>query len=151
MLGEANFSDHGANRLGASALMQGLADGYFVIPYTTIATTWPTVKKAQKVDHGPRRDSRKRRTFASASTRSCSCIKGKRTVDAFHRELGLLMWDEVRHGAHRRGLKKAHGKIPALREEFWENVNVPGDANETRSTSRSNRAGRVADFSSSAN
>ncbi|MCB1230471.1 MAG: fumarate reductase/succinate dehydrogenase flavoprotein subunit [Verrucomicrobiae bacterium] len=141
VLGEANFSDHGANRLGASALMQGLADGYFVIPATlpnylagekpgTITTSDPAFDEAE----------------ASVRERigKLMSINGKRTVDSFHRELGLLVWDKCGMARNEAGLKEALEKIPAIREEFWENVRVPGDSGNLNAELE--KAGRVADF-----
>jgi succinate dehydrogenase / fumarate reductase flavoprotein subunit len=141
VLGEANFSDHGANRLGASALMQGLADGYFVIPYTLgdflakagpakITTDHPEVKRVEE----------------EVTTRINTLVnsKGKKTVDEFHRELGQIMWDKCGMARNEAGLKEALVQIPKLRDEFWSNVNVtgsPGTFNQVLE-----RAGRVADF-----
>ncbi len=141
VLGEANFSDHGANRLGASALMQGLADGYFVLPYT-LPTYLSTLK-------GPKYDTT-HRAFVRAETEAVGklekllSIKGKRTVTSFHRELGLLMWDKCGMSRSEAGLKEAIQKISALREEFWQNVNVPGSSNNLNQSLE--LAGRVADF-----
>ncbi len=141
VLGEANFSDHGANRLGASALMQGLADGYFVIPYTIgnylasnkqekVATDHPEFKKAEG--------------DVKARIDRLLAIKGKRTVDSFHKELGHLMWDYCGMARNKKGLETALQKIPALREEFWKDVTVLGE-NESLNQSLE-KAGRVADF-----
>jgi len=140
-LGEANFSDHGANRLGASALMQGLADGYFVIPYTIgdylagmssekISTDHPAFKEAEK-------------TIQERINKLLS-IKGTKTVDEFHRELGKVMWDFCGMSRTSEGLKKAKEKVKQLRDEFWKNVNILG-ANEELNQSLE-KAGRVADF-----
>jgi len=140
-LGEANFSDHGANRLGASALMQGLADGYFVIPYTIgdylstmpyerISTDRPEFKEAfEKVN---------------SSINRLLSIKGKKTVDEYHRELGLIMWDYCGMSRSDAGLKKAKGMIQQLRNEYWQNVNVCGLAGELNQELE--KAMRVADF-----
>ncbi len=141
VLGEANFSDHGANRLGASALMQGLADGYFVIPTTianylatqkpgTITTAHPAFKEAQE----------------STSNRTNTLLKanGKRTVDSFHRELGLLMWDNCGMARSPEGLQENLRKIPEIREEFWNNVRIPGSGDAANMELE--KAGRVADF-----
>jgi succinate dehydrogenase / fumarate reductase flavoprotein subunit len=141
VLGEANFSDHGANRLGASALMQGLADGYFVIPYTIghyLAST-----KLDKVgtDHP---EAKRTRDEVDARMASLLAIKGKRTTTAFHRELGKIMWDDCGMARNEAGLTRALGQIPALREEFWKNVNVMGAGNELNQSLE--HAGRVADF-----
>ena len=140
-IGEANFSDHGANRLGASALMQGLADGYFVLPYTIgdyLAQT-----KFDKIDasHPAVRDAER---GVLERTNKFLNIKGKRTVTSFHRELGKLMWDECGMARNEAGLKRALQRIPELREEFWKNVNILG-AGEELNQSLEN-AGRVADF-----
>jgi succinate dehydrogenase / fumarate reductase flavoprotein subunit len=140
-IGEANFSDHGANRLGASALMQGLADGYFVIPYTIgdyLANT-----KLEKID-----DSHPAVKEAEAGvvqqTKRFIEIKGKRTVASFHRELGKIVWDECGMARTEAGLKRAIARIPELREEFWENVSVLGSGEELNQSLEN--AGRVADF-----
>jgi succinate dehydrogenase / fumarate reductase flavoprotein subunit len=142
VLGEANFSDHGANRLGASALMQGLADGYFVIP-TTIATYLAGVApdKRPKTDHA---EFRAAEEATKARTQKLLSIKGKKTVDDFHRELGLLMWDMCGMARTEKSLSRAISRIPTLRAEFWENVNVPGSG-ESLNVSLE-KAGRVADF-----
>jgi succinate dehydrogenase / fumarate reductase flavoprotein subunit len=139
--GEANFSDHGANRLGASALMQGLADGYFILPYTVgdyLAGT-----KLDKVD-----TTHPAFNEAAAGVRSrierLVAIRGKRTVDSFHRELGKILWEYCGMARNARGLETALSKIPALREEFWQNVNVPGGNEELNQSLE--KAGRVADF-----
>src|SRR5215216_3230367 len=115
-LGEANFSDHGANRLGASALMQGLADGYFVLPYTIgnyLADT-----KLEKAD-GNHQEARRAEQAVGDATKKLLSVKGKRTVDSFHRELGKLMWDHCGMSRNEAGLRTALERIPALREEFW--------------------------------
>jgi succinate dehydrogenase / fumarate reductase, flavoprotein subunit len=141
VIGEANFSDHGANRLGASALMQGLADGYFVLPYTignylagvapgTIASNHPAAAAVQQ-------------DVVERTTRLLK-INGKRTVDSFHRELGQVMWDECGMGRNEAGLKRALERIPEIKAEFWENVNVPGSDAELNQALE--KAGRVADF-----
>jgi succinate dehydrogenase / fumarate reductase, flavoprotein subunit len=141
VLGEANFSDHGANRLGASALMQGLADGYFIIPYTIggyLAST-----SFEKVDtvHPAFEDSEIR---VGAQIDKLLSIKGRRTVDDFHRDLGHIMWDYCGMSRNDDGLKKAQGMIQELRAEFWDNVLVPGK-NEDFNQSLE-KAGRVSDF-----
>ena len=141
VLGEANFSDHGANRLGASALMQGLADGYFVIPYTIgdyIAST-----KMEKVDTSHPAFKSVENEVHQRTTRLLD-IDGKRTVGSFHRELGRIMWDYCGMARNEAGLGKALEMIPALREEFWQNVNVPGSHAELNQALE--HAGRVADF-----
>ncbi|HEX8037714.1 MAG TPA: fumarate reductase/succinate dehydrogenase flavoprotein subunit [Chryseosolibacter sp.] len=141
-LGEANFSDHGANRLGASALMQGLADGYFVIPYTIgdylanlgwserVSVDHPAFKQAMEQVQG--------------RIQKLLSINGKKTVDQLHRELGLTMWDFCGMSRTEDGLKKAKTKIQQLRNEFWENVNVLGGSGELNQELE--KAGRVADF-----
>lgn len=139
--GEANFSDHGANRLGASALMQGLADGYFVIPYTVgdylagidrkaIPTNTPEFDEAEKA--------------VKDSINKLLSIKGKTTVHEFQRQLGLIMWNHCGMARNEQGLKEGIQKIRALREEFWKDVNIPGSGEELNQTLE--RAGRVADF-----
>jgi succinate dehydrogenase / fumarate reductase flavoprotein subunit len=142
VLGEANFSDHGANRLGASALMQGLADGYFVIPYTInnyLAATGPG--KCPKPD-GP--EFREAIAATTAYNQKLLNIRGTRTVNSFHKELGKIMWDYCGMARDKAGLDKALQLIPALREEFWSNVNVPGE--DTNINQALEKAGRVADF-----
>ena len=141
VIGEANFSDHGANRLGASALMQGLADGYFILPYTIgdyLATAKPDRTGA---DHPEVRGITEQ---VHARTRRFLATKGKRTVDSFHRELGKLMWDKCGMARSAAGLREAIQRIPAIREEFWRNVNVPGSDGELNQALE--KAGRVADF-----
>jgi succinate dehydrogenase / fumarate reductase flavoprotein subunit len=141
-LGEANFSDHGANRLGASALMQGLADGYFVIPYTignyladeirtpAIPTDHPAFVEAEKevadrIDH-------------------LISIKGSQTVESFHKRLGKIMWDKCGMARNEEGLKKAIEEIRQLKKEFWSDVRIPGAVNEMNP--ELDKANRVADF-----
>ncbi len=141
VIGEANFSDHGANRLGASALMQGLADGYFILPYT-IGDYFATERPAKpSVDHP---EFKKVEEEIAARTNKFLSIKGHRTVTEFHRELGKLMWDKCGMGRNEAGLKEVLERIPALRQEFWEDVNVLGDGNELNQSLE--YAGRVADF-----
>ena len=141
VLGEANFSDHGANRLGASALMQGLADGYFVIPYTIGGYLSGVTPGEVGCDDGVFAETA---TAAQDRIRQLLNVNGRRTVDDFHRELGLIMWDECGMARTNAGLEKARDRIRALRQEFWENVRVPGaDADFNQSLER---AGRVADF-----
>ncbi|WCL48038.1 fumarate reductase/succinate dehydrogenase flavoprotein subunit [Leptospira sp. GIMC2001] len=141
VLGEANFSDHGANRLGASALMQGLADGYFVIPYTigdyfakegfkNIPNDAPEFKQVEKE--------------VEERIHKFLSINGNKTVDEFHRELGKIMWDKCGMARDKAGLEEALVKIPQLREEFWKNVKVPGTGAELNQSLE--KAGRVADF-----
>jgi len=141
VLGEANFSDHGANRLGASALMQGLADGYFVIPYTIGGYLAGTPLKPVTTDHYEFKNAD---LAITEMTRKLLAVDGSRTVDDFHRELGTIMWDYCGMARDNEGLTKAKGMIRELREEFWRNVTVPGkdmDFNQSLE-----RAGRVADF-----
>ncbi|HVE15515.1 MAG TPA: FAD-binding protein, partial [Chthoniobacterales bacterium] len=141
VLGEANFSDHGANRLGASALMQGLADGYFVIPYTLGEYLSTQFGKKVRADH-PAFEDHKKETIARV--RQMLDIRGKRSVDSFHRELGLLLWDKCGMARDRAGLGEALERIPKLREEFWSNVAIPGSGAELNQSLE--KAGRVADF-----
>jgi succinate dehydrogenase / fumarate reductase flavoprotein subunit len=141
-LGEANFSDHGANRLGASALMQGLADGYFVIPYTlgnyladdirtsSIPTDHPAFETAEKE--------------VTDRLNRLMNIKGKQTVESFHKRLGRIMWDECGMARSEKGLKQAIAQIQDLKKEFWSDVRIPGDINEFNS--ELDKAGRVADL-----
>jgi len=141
VLGEANFSDHGANRLGASALMQGLADGYFIIPYTIgnylAGTAFPKVSNEDP-------------EFKTAAAQSKEkndkllSIQGKKTVDEFHKELGLLLWNKCGMARNENGLKEALAKIPQVRDEFWRNVKIMGVGEDLNQTLE--RAGRVADF-----
>jgi succinate dehydrogenase / fumarate reductase flavoprotein subunit len=141
VLGEANFSDHGANRLGASALMQGLADGYFVAPATIGNYLAPNLGKRPSTDHV---EFKRAEECVRAQTKRFLEIKGRRTVDSFHRELGLLMWDLCGMARTEKSLTRALNRIPTLRAEFWENVNVPGsDASLNQALEK---AGRVADF-----
>jgi succinate dehydrogenase / fumarate reductase flavoprotein subunit len=144
VIGEANFSDHGANRLGASALMQGLADGYFVLPYTLPAYLAGQIGKRARTDHP---EFQKAENEVRARTKKLLAINGKRSVDSFHRELGLLLWDKCGMARSAAGLGEALARIPALREEFWSSsggVRVPGDGEEFNQSLE--RAGRVADF-----
>ena len=141
VIGEANFSDHGANRLGASALMQGLADGYFVLPNTI--GDYLASAKLEKIDAG-------HSAFCDAEaqvanrTRKFLLIRGTRTVDSFHRELGQLMWNNCGMSRNDAGLRAALARIPELREEFWNSVNVPGS--DAQLNQALEKAGRVADF-----
>jgi succinate dehydrogenase / fumarate reductase flavoprotein subunit len=141
VLGEANFSDHGANRLGASALMQGLADGYFVVPYTIGNYLAPNLGKKPSVEHP---EFQRAVAEATERTKRLLGIKGRRSVDSFHRELGLLLWDLCGMARSEKSLTRALSRIPTLRAEFWENVNVPGE-NESLNVALE-KAGRVADF-----
>ncbi|MEY3153091.1 MAG: succinate dehydrogenase, partial [Bacteroidota bacterium] len=141
-LGEANFSDHGANRLGASALMQGLADGYFVIPYTlgnyladeirtnNIPTDHPAFVEAEK--------------NASDRINKLLSINGKQTVESFHKRLGKIIWDKCGMARSEKGLKQAIEEVRALKKEFWSDVRIPGGINEMNP--ELDKAGRVADF-----
>jgi succinate dehydrogenase / fumarate reductase flavoprotein subunit len=141
VLGEANFSDHGANRLGASALMQGLADGYFIIPYTIGGYLAGTDLPEISTEHPAFRES----ILATESqVNTLLSIQGKRTVDDIHRELGLIMWEYCGMSRNNDGLEKAKRRIQELRSEFWENVIVPGSANDINQSLE--RAGRLADF-----
>ncbi len=141
-LGEANFSDHGANRLGASALMQGLADGYFVIPYTIGAYLANEIRtKAIPTDHPAFVEAEKN---VQESIDKLLSIKGTKSVDSFHKRLGKIMWDKCGMARNAEGLKQAIQEIKALREEFWKDVRVPGTANELNPELE--KAGRVADF-----
>ncbi len=141
VLGEANFSDHGANRLGANALMQGLADGYFVIPYTMgdylaqarlerLTTEDPAFTQIE--------------AEVRAKTDALLALKGRKTVDEFHRELGLLMWDKCGMGRTREGLQEAIGRVREIREAFWREATVTGCEGELNQVLE--RAGRIADF-----
>lgn len=141
VLGEANFSDHGANRLGASALMQGLADGYFVIPYTLANYLASSSFNKITTDHQAFKTAA---TAVTEQTKKLLAIKGKKTVLEFHRELGKIMWDEVGMARNKAGLERALSEIPKLREEFWKNVNVPGEGELLNKNLEF--AGRVADF-----
>ena len=141
VLGEANFSDHGANRLGASALMQGLADGYYVIPYT-IANYFATAKTAKVSTDHP--EFKKAEAEIADRTKNLLALKGKRTVADIHRELGKIMWENCGMGRNAEGLQKAISLFPGLREEFWNNAIVVGQGEEMNTALE--RAGRVADF-----
>lgn len=142
VLGEANFSDHGANRLGASALMQGLSDGYFVIPYTIghylASTTLPKITTDHEAFKTARAD-------VEAQVSRFMSIKGSRTVDEVHRDLGHIMWEYVGMSRSEAGLKTAIDKIQKLRDEFWQNIRVSGEAKGTLNEELE-KAGRVADF-----
>jgi succinate dehydrogenase / fumarate reductase flavoprotein subunit len=141
VLGEANFSDHGANRLGASALMQGLADGYFIIPYTIghyLAST--SLPKVTKDDDAFREaaDSVQKRIDALLS------VKGDKSIQSIHRSLGAVLWDDVGMSRNEQGLKRALNEIPVLRDDFWHNVSVPGSPDNLNQSLE--YAGRVADY-----
>jgi succinate dehydrogenase / fumarate reductase flavoprotein subunit len=141
VIGEANFSDHGANRLGASALMQGLADGYFILPYTI--GDYLATNKFEKIDtsHSAVRSVE---AEVAANTKRLLDIQGTRSVDSFHRELGKLVWEYCGMGRTAEGLKHALTKIPELREQYWTNLRVPGDGEEFNQSLE--KAGRVGDF-----
>ena len=141
VLGEANFSDHGANRLGASALMQGLADGYFVIPYTIGGYLAEAKLPAIDTEHAVCQDTEREATQRIETLLS---IQGKRTVDSIHRELGTMLWEKCGMSRNETGLKELLEQIPALREEFWRDVTVTGSAGTFNQVLE--RAGRVADF-----
>jgi succinate dehydrogenase / fumarate reductase flavoprotein subunit len=141
VLGEANFSDHGANRLGASALMQGLADGYFIAPYTVANYVAAATLPKLSTDHA---------AFQEAAANSQARIdrilnvKGKRTMRQFHRELGRIMWDYVGMARNEPGLRTAIESIRTLRDEFWKDVTVPGE--KSNMNPALDYAGRVADY-----
>jgi succinate dehydrogenase / fumarate reductase flavoprotein subunit len=141
VLGEANFSDHGANRLGASALMQGLADGYFVIPYTIGGYLADAKLPRIDADHAACQDAER---DATARIEKMLAVKGKRTVDSIHKELGLMLWEKCGMSRSETGLQELLEQIPALREEFWRDVTVTGSAGSFNQVLE--RAGRVADF-----
>jgi succinate dehydrogenase / fumarate reductase flavoprotein subunit len=141
VLGEANFSDHGANRLGASALMQGLADGYFIAPYTVANYLASSALPKVSTDHDAFKDA-----VCASQNRidKVLAVRGKRTVRQFHRQLGRIMWDYVGMARNESGLKQALGKIQTLRDEFWQDVTVPGEKNNLNPML--DYAGRVADY-----
>jgi succinate dehydrogenase / fumarate reductase, flavoprotein subunit len=141
VLGEANFSDHGANRLGASALMQGLSDGYFIIPYTV--GDYLANNKLEKI---PESHPEVRSTVACVQNtlQKLLSINGKRTVDSFHRQLGKIVWDYCGMSRTATGLEDAIGQIRELRDEYWKNVKVPGTGDDFNQSLE--KAGRVADF-----
>jgi succinate dehydrogenase / fumarate reductase flavoprotein subunit len=139
--GEANFSDHGANRLGASALMQGLADGYFILPYSIGNYIGGEKISAVTTEH---------EAFKSAMSdvkgriEKLTGIKGKTSADAIHRRLGKVMWDDCGMSRNEEGLKRGGTEIKKIRDQFWQDLSLPGDANSLNSELE--RAGRVADF-----
>jgi succinate dehydrogenase / fumarate reductase flavoprotein subunit len=141
VIGEANFSDHGANRLGASALMQGLSDGYFVVPYT-VGNYLATNKFPAVLDTAP--EVKQAVACVKQTIDLLLSIKGKRTVDSFHRELGKIVWDYCGMSRTAEGLESAIVQIRALQEEYWKNVNVPGSGDDLNQSLE--KAGRVADF-----
>jgi len=141
VLGEANFSDHGANRLGASALMQGLADGYFIIPYTI--GHYLATNPLPKVD-ASHPEAKKALADVTERTQRLLSIRGRRTTTSFHRDLGAIMWNQCGMGRNEAGLQEALKSIPALREQFWKDVNVVGENADLNPSLE--HAGRVADF-----
>ncbi len=141
VLGEANFSDHGANRLGASALMQGLADGYFVIPYTI---GHYLAQEGARGSDASGAEFQEAEASVNAKTDKLLGVGGKRSVDSFHRELGQVMWDHCGMARNKAGLETALQRIPEIRAEFWENVSVPGSGADLNQSLE--KAGRVADF-----
>ncbi|MEM7308867.1 MAG: fumarate reductase/succinate dehydrogenase flavoprotein subunit [Planctomycetota bacterium] len=141
VLGEANFSDHGANRLGASALMQGLADGYFVLPYTIGGHLAGRSLGAVDTNHAAFDEAE---NAARERTERLLAVQGRRSAESLHRELGLVMWDNCGMGRSAEGLRGAAEKIRGLRDEFWQNVRVPGESGNLNQALE--YAGRVADF-----
>ncbi|HEY7156355.1 MAG TPA: succinate dehydrogenase (quinone) flavoprotein subunit, partial [Gemmataceae bacterium] len=141
VIGEANFSDHGANRLGASALMQGLADGYFILPYTLSNYLASTKQTPAPVD---RAEFKRCEAAVSERVKRLLSIKGNRSAESIHRQLGKLMWDQCGMARSEQSLKKALNEIPSIREEFWHNVSVTGGEQELNQALE--YAGRVADF-----
>jgi succinate dehydrogenase / fumarate reductase, flavoprotein subunit len=141
VVGEANFSDHGANRLGASALMQGLADGYFIVPYT-IGHYLANVKtKRPGIDTAEFREAE---GSTSSRIQKLLGIRGRRTVNDFHKQLGKILWTDCGMARNRKGLQEALQQIPSIREEFWKNVIVPGENQDINQSLE--KALRVADF-----
>jgi len=141
VIGEANFSDHGANRLGASALMQGLADGYFVLPNTLPNYLAGQMRKRPSPDCPEFQEAEE---IVRARIEKLLKVNGTRSPDSFHRELGLLLWDKCGMSRSEDRLREALRKIPELRDEFWRDVRVPGDEEDYNQSLE--RAGRVADF-----
>jgi succinate dehydrogenase / fumarate reductase flavoprotein subunit len=141
VLGEANFSDHGANRLGASALMQGLADGYFIVPNTIGDYLASTKLEGVSAEHPSAREAI---ADVQERTQRLLSVNGRRTVDSFHRELGKVMWEYCGMARNESGLRTALQRIPELRAEFWSDVNVPGSDAELNQALE--KGGRVADF-----
>jgi succinate dehydrogenase / fumarate reductase flavoprotein subunit len=139
--GEANFSDHGANRLGASALMQGLADGYFIVPYTIGNYIGSTSLPKVTTDHDSFKEAA---SSAQGRINKLLAVKGNKTARELHRELGRVLWDYVGMGRNEAGLRHALERIPQLRDEFWQNVSVPGEPNNLNRNLE--YAGRVADY-----
>jgi succinate dehydrogenase / fumarate reductase flavoprotein subunit len=141
VLGEANFSDHGANRLGASALMQGLADGYFIIPYTMGNYLAGTKLAPVSADHP---EFKRCANEVGERVKRLLAVKGRRSAAVFHRELGQVMWDHCGMARSATSLTKALAEIPAIRDAFWQDVSVPGLDQELNQNLE--YAGRVADF-----
>jgi succinate dehydrogenase / fumarate reductase flavoprotein subunit len=141
VLGEANFSDHGANRLGASALMQGLADGYFILPYTIGGYLAGTDLPKINADHPAFKEAEDQ---VQSRLNALLAVNGRRTVDDFHRKLGSILWEYCGMTRNNEGLEKARSLIQSLRAEYWENVKVPGTEKDFNQSLE--RAGRVADF-----
>ena len=141
VIGEANFSDHGANRLGASALMQGLADGYFILPYTLPNYLAGQIGKRPSTDHP---EFQKAEADVRTRTKKILDVNGKSSLDSIHRELGVLLWNKCGMARNANGLREALGQIPELREKFWRDVRVPGNGEDFNQALE--RAGRVADF-----
>jgi len=139
--GEANFSDHGANRLGASALMQGLSDGYFILPYTVGNYLATNKTDAITASHPAFRQAE---ACVQEMTKRLLGVNGARTVDSFHRELGKIMWDECGMSRNATGLEQAIGKIQELRQQYWQDVKVLGSGEELNQSLE--KASRVADF-----
>jgi succinate dehydrogenase / fumarate reductase flavoprotein subunit len=140
VIGEANFSDHGANRLGASALMQGLADGYFILPYTMGDYLAKTKFSSLSVDHPEFEKSAK---YVSEKVKKLLSINGRQPVSEIHKKLGKVLWDFVGMGRNAKGLKKALKLIPEIREEFWNDAKVVGESNDLNIELE--KAGRIAD------
>jgi succinate dehydrogenase flavoprotein subunit len=141
VIGEANFSDHGANRLGASALMQGLADGYFVLPYTLPNYLASQIGRRPSTDSAAFKDAEK---DVRAKIQKLLSVNGNCSLDSIHRDLGTLLWDKCGMARNKAGLEEALGKIPELRQKFWREVRVPGNGEDFNQSLE--RAGRVADF-----
>ncbi len=144
VIGEANFADHGANRLGASALMQGLADGYFILPYTLPNYLASQMGKRPSIDHS---EFKKTESDIRAKIDTLLKINGKLSLDSIHRELGGLLWEKCGMSRNATGLREALAKIPEVREKFWSRgrgIRVPGDGEDFNQALE--RAGRVADF-----
>jgi succinate dehydrogenase / fumarate reductase flavoprotein subunit len=141
VIGEANFSDHGANRLGASALMQGLADGYFILPYTLSDYFAKTKFSSLATNHS---EFEKANKSVAERTEKLLAINGKQPVNEIHKKLGKVLWDFVGMGRNEKGLKKALKLIPEIREEFWNDAKVVGDSDNL--SLELEKAGRIADF-----